>query len=189
MVSLVRAAAAARVPVSVDPNLRPSITPDVDLARSFVTDLLPLAGVVKLSDEDAGVLWPGQGVDAVLTELSAAAIAPLVAVTRGGEGAVLAAGRQRAAVAAPPVRVADTIGAGDSFMAALLAGLLTRDLLPASASTAATLHWLGSLAVDAAAVTCSRPGADPPWARELPALSTTPGSAGHARLPAGNLGA
>jgi fructokinase len=87
------------------------------------------------------------------------------------------------------VRVADTIGAGDSFMAALLAGLLTRDLLPASAWTAATLQWLGGLAVEAAAVTCSRPGADPPWAGELPALARAPGAAGHAGLPARNLGA
>jgi fructokinase len=78
-------------------------------------------------------------------------------------------------------------------MAALLAGLLTRDLLSAPAWTEGALEWLGTLAVEAAAVTCSRPGADPPWAGELPALATGPGSAGHghghADLPAGNLGA
>jgi fructokinase len=189
VLSLVRAAASTGVPVSVDPNLRPSITPDLDRARGLVADLLPLAAVVKLSDEDADVLWPGKENDAVLAQLSGAASAPLVAVTHGGEGAVLAAGQQRAVLTAPPVRVADTIGAGDSFMAALLAGLLTRDLLSAPEWTEATLHWLGALAVEAAAVTCSRPGADPPWAGELPALTAAAGSDRPADIPAGNLGA
>jgi fructokinase len=189
VVALVRAAAGAGVPVSVDPNLRPSITPDLALARRFVADLLPLATVVKLSDEDADVLWPGQQTDPVLTRLASAPHAPLVAMTRGGEGAVLAAGQLRASVAAPPVEVADTIGAGDSFMAALLAGLLTSDLLSAPTRSDHELDWLAALAVQAAAVTCSRPGADPPWARELPALSTGPGPARQVDLPTGNLGA
>jgi fructokinase len=186
---LVRRASAGGVPVSVDPNLRPSITPDLDLARSFVADLLPLAAVVKLSDEDAEVLWPARDTDAVLAALSAAPNAPLVAITRGGDGAVLTAGGLRARAAAPPVQVADTIGAGDSFMAALLAGLLTSGLLGAPGWTEPALGWLGALAVEAAAVTCSRPGADPPWAGELPALAAAPGPARRADLPAGNLGA
>ena len=88
---------------------------------------------------------------------------------------MLAAGRRRADAGAPPVEVADTIGAGDSFMAALLAGLLTHDLLAADAWTEPALEWLAALAVQAAAVTCSRPGADPPWTKELPALERGPG--------------
>jgi fructokinase len=112
--------------------------------------------------------------------LCGAAGAPLVAITRGGDGAVLAAARRRASAGAPPVEVADTIGAGDSFMSALLAGLLTHDLLAAEAPVSShltehTLDWLATLAVEAAAVTCSRPGADPPWPGELPVLSHGPG--------------
>ena len=70
MVALVRAAAAAGVPVSIDPNLRPSITPDLDQARGFVEEMVELASVVKLSDEDAAVLWPGRALDAVLATLA-----------------------------------------------------------------------------------------------------------------------
>jgi fructokinase len=176
---LVRAAASAGVPVSIDPNVRPSLTPDIDQVRVLVEEMLELASVVKLSDEDAEVLWPGQTLETVVSTLAGAPSGPLVAVTRGGEGAVLAVGQRRQQVAAPPVQVADTIGAGDSFMSALLAGLLQHDLLsPRTLTTdetaGDTLAWLGALAIGAAAVTCSRPGADPPWTNELPALAGGP---------------
>lgn len=174
VVTLVREAADAGVPVSVDPNLRPSITPDLDLARGFVEELLRLATVVKLSDEDAGVLWPRQSVDAVLAALSGAPRGPLVAITLGGRGAVLTTAARRASAPGPELEIADTIGAGDSFMAAMLAGLLTHDLLNADAWSQRTLGWLATVAVEAAAVTCSRPGADPPWSRELPRLAAGP---------------
>lgn len=181
VLGLVRAAASAGVPVSIDPNVRPSLTPDVDQVRVVVEEMLELASVVKLSDEDAEVLWPGQALDKVVSTLAGAPSHPLVAVTRGGDGAVLAAGDHRQQVAAPPVEVADTIGAGDSFMAALLAGLLHHGLLApevlaADESAGDPLSWLGALAIEAAAVTCSRPGADPPWANELPALAKGPGT-------------
>lgn len=182
---LVRTAASAGVPVSIDPNVRPSLFPDIDQVRALVEEMLELANVVKLSDEDAEVLWPGQALDTVVSRLAGAPSQPLVAVTRGGEGAVLAAGQRRQQVTAPPVEVADTIGAGDSFMSALLAGLLHHDLLPqdllsrrplAGDRSKDTLTWLGALAIEAAAVTCSRPGADPPWTNELPALAGGPGT-------------
>ncbi len=178
VVALAREAASAGVPVSVDPNLRPSITPDLEQARGFVDEILPLASVVKLSDEDADVLWPDRPLDALLTDLAGAPAAPLVAVTRGGEGALLAAGRRRGEAAAGAVEVADTIGAGDSFMAALLAAALQHGLVGGEACTAPALDWLARTAVDAASITCSRPGADPPWAAELPALAAGPAAAG-----------
>ncbi len=178
VVALTREASSAGVPVSVDPNLRPSITPDLDQARTYVQQVIELASVVKLSDEDAEVLWPGREPHSVLDTLSGAPGAPLVAMTRGGEGAVLAAGGRRGRAPARPVEVSDTIGAGDSFMAALLAGLLVHDLADPAGWTAAALDWLTGVAVEAAAVTCSRPGADPPWASELPALADGPVPAG-----------
>lgn len=100
----------------------------------------------------------------------------MVVVTRGGEGpwGITAAGE--AAVAAPRVEVADTVGAGDSFMAALLSGLVDRGLdgaqnrkdlreLPAEALAELLAH-----AARAAAVTVSRPGANPPTRAEMNAL-------------------
>ena len=174
VLALTREASAAGVPVSVDPNLRPSITPDIEQARGYVQPMMTLASIVKLSDEDADVLWPGQGPDAVLDLLAAAPGEPLVAMTRGGAGASLGAGGSRRAAAGREVAVADTIGAGDSFMAALLAGALLHDLVGADAWTTPVLDWLGGVAVEAASITCSRPGADPPWASELPALAAAP---------------
>jgi len=173
VVALARAASSAGVPVSVDPNLRPSITPDIEQARGYVEQIMALASIVKLSDEDADVLWPGRGPLPVVDALSGSPGAPLVAMTRGSEGAVLATGPDRGRAAARPVDVADTIGAGDSFMAALLAGVLLHDL-PGAGGWAPALDWLAGLAVEAAAVTCSRPGADPPWAGELRALASGP---------------
>jgi fructokinase len=96
----------------------------------------------------------------------------LVVVTRGAQGAW--AWTATAHVAAPPVRVAvvDTVGAGDTFQAALLAtlaerGLLTRDAL--DGLSADTLQQVLGFAAQAAAITCSRRGADLPRRAELPA--------------------
>lgn len=174
VLGLVRTAVTAGVAVSLDPNLRPGVTPDVDSARVLVEEMAELATVVKLSDEDASVLWPDRALGTLLSALADAPGAPLVVVTRGPSGAVLAAGRHRASAPAPAVQVADTIGAGDSVMSALLAGLLEHDLVHRSTWTEPVLEWLGELAVGAAATTCSRPGADPPWAAELPALARGP---------------
>ena len=174
VLALTREASSAGVPVSVDPNLRPSITPDIEQARGYVEPMVTLASIVKLSDEDADVLWPGKGPDAVLEMLATAPGAPLVAMTRGGAGASLGTGARRVRAVGRAVDVADTIGAGDSFMAALLAGVLLHDLADTDRWTAPVLDWLGAVAVEAASITCSRPGADPPWASELPALAAGP---------------
>lgn len=153
--------------VSVDPNVRPSITPDRDAVLTTLEPLFDEADVVKLSDEDAAWLWPDHDVDAVLDGLLAHGTA-LAAVTLGGSGCAMASARGRIRVPAPRVDVADTIGAGDSFMAGLLAGVL------ASGGGVTDLDEdelgrLASLALACAAVTVSRPGADPPTRDELPA--------------------
>lgn len=181
VLGLVREAVSAGVAVSLDPNLRPGVTPDVDSARGLVEEMAELATVVKLSDEDAGVLWPDRALATLLAALADAPGAPLVALTRGQEGAVLAAGRRRASTGAPDVDIADTIGAGDSFMSALLAGLLEHDLVERATWSEPVLAWLGALAVGAAAITCSRPGADPPWAEELRDLAQGPRGAAAGR--------
>jgi fructokinase len=92
-----------------------------------------------------------------------------VVITRGGDGA-LAVGRDvRVEVPAPAIKVVDTVGAGDSLMAALITGLLSRGLLGEqrlAGLTSDELHDVVDYAVKAAAITCTRHGADPPTAAE-----------------------
>ncbi len=115
--------------LSVDPNVRPSITPDRGAVLATLEPLLAEADVVKCSDEDAAWLWPDRDVDAVLDGLLAAG-ATLAAVTLGGSGCAIASHGARRRIAAPAVTVADTIGAGDSFMAGLLAAVLATGTAP-----------------------------------------------------------
>ncbi|MBU2111334.1 MAG: carbohydrate kinase, partial [Actinobacteria bacterium] len=133
-----------------------------------VEALVSLADVVKVSDEDLEVLWPDLTVDEAAGRL--AGLGPrAVVVTRGGDGASWVEADRRVDVASRPVTVADTIGAGDTFAAALVDGLWTHGLLggrlPVLADDVVTdllIH-----AARAAAVTVSRPGADPPYRTEL----------------------
>ncbi len=184
---LVAAARSAGVPVSFDPNARPGVTPDLDDVRRRSRLLAGGATVVKLSDEDAAVIYPGTDPERVARDLAELPDVRLAAVTLGGGGLLLDDGNEAVTVRAPSIEVADTIGAGDTVMATLLASLLAHDMLavaPQSADRPTTIRgsadqnprivglgWLGELAVTAAAITCSRPGADPPWRSELPGLA------------------
>ncbi len=164
---LVARARAAGVPVSFDPNVRPALAPDLESVRQRVRALTTAATIVKLSDEDAATLDGDP--DAVVDDL--ASLGPsLVAMTRGSAGSELRSGPTRVDVAAGPVTVADTIGAGDAWMAGLLFGVVSEAWQSRAEYSAAELDWLGRLAGTTAAITCSRPGADPPWRHELPAL-------------------
>ena len=116
--------------VSYDPNARPSLMGRPEQARETIESAIALADVVKLSDEDVEWLCPGESLDEVLRawgELGPA----VVVVTRGGEGAVVRLTRtgEQLALPAPRVEVVDTVGAGDSFMAGLVSGLLDAGLL------------------------------------------------------------
>jgi fructokinase len=116
--------------VSYDPNARPSLMGRPEQARHTVESNVALSDVVKLSDEDVAWLCPGESLDEVTRawgELGPA----LVVVTRGGEGAVVRVTRtgELQALPAPVVQVVDTVGAGDSFMAGLVSGLIDAGLL------------------------------------------------------------
>ncbi len=162
--------------ISYDPNARPSIIKDVRHAREQAEKFVRLSDVVKASDEDLEWLYPGTDPkDAARKWLAMGGTEgpAIVVVTRGGDGpwAVCAAGE--AVCAVPPAKVVDTVGAGDSFMAALLAALVDRELDGAQrrdALRAITREKLGELiryAARAAAITVSRPGANPPTRSEL----------------------
>lgn len=162
--------------ISYDPNARPSIIKDAAYARAQAEKFVALADVVKASDEDLQWLYPGTDPQETARKWLATGGTEgpaVVVVTQGGEGpwAVCAAGE--AACPVPPTSVVDTVGAGDSFMAALLAALVDRELDGAQrrdALRAITREQLGELlsyAARAAAITVSRAGANPPTRKEL----------------------
>jgi fructokinase len=157
------------VTVTLDPNARPTITPDPVSTWAAVRALAALSDLVKLSDEDCEFLRAGSTPDEIAAELLSVDRTKCVVITRGGEGAIGVTRTGRVEVAAPAIEVVDTVGAGDSFMSALIAGLQARGLLGAARLEALdeeTLHAVVDYAVKAAAITCTRHGADPPTAAE-----------------------
>jgi fructokinase len=162
----------AEVFVSYDPNVRPAFVSDPIEAWRDVCALAGLARLVKLSDEDLQVLRPGVPVPDLAGELLAGEATELVIVTAGGQGSTAFTEGCTVPVEAPTVDVVDTVGAGDSFMAATLALLVGWELTvvgPGALSVLSedTLRILLGGAIAAAAVTCSRRGANPPTRLEL----------------------
>ncbi len=159
--------------VTYDPNMRPSLMAPPLQTRPLVEHLVGLADVVKVSDEDLEWLAPGGDPLEVARRWAGAGPAAVI-VTRGGQGAVaVTSSGLLVEVPSLPVTVADTVGAGDSFMGGLVDGLWTAGLL--GAERRADLHaassevWTRVLERCAriAAITVSRPGANPPTAAEL----------------------
>lgn len=171
--------ARATATVTFDPNARPLLMGGPTEVLGVVRQMLRVADVVKASEEDVGWLLPGRSPADVAAEWATHGPA-LVIVTCGADGAVAAGAAaglvERGGVA---VDVVDTVGAGDSFMSAVVAGLYSRDLLGADRREALRglrapeIDGLLAEAVSAAALTCSRPGADPPDASELDAFLRT----------------
>ncbi|MHC5797282.1 carbohydrate kinase family protein [Lacisediminihabitans sp. FW035] len=177
--TLLEAAAARRAIVTFDPNIRPSIVGAKTESLAVVERLAALATVVKVSDEDAAWLFGELTPDEVIDRLLAMG-ATLAIVTLGSSGAVLATARDRATVPGHTVAVADTIGAGDSFMSAvvqrisalLASGVEAEAIADGSAIGASVLADIGDFAVSCAAVTVSRPGSNPPTMAEAIAEAT-----------------
>ncbi|RFU11653.1 carbohydrate kinase [Rhodobacteraceae bacterium W635] len=157
--------------VMMDPNIRPGFIKDAGRYRERLARMLASADIAKVSDEDLAWLYPDAGdMPAQLAQLRAAGPA-IVVLTRGAMGATatLADGTE-VHVDAPPVTVADTVGAGDTFNAGLLASLSAQGVLGKAglrALTPAQLQEALTLAARTAAVTVSRAGANPPWRWEL----------------------
>jgi len=161
---------APRAVTMLDPNVRPSFIADEAAYRARIAGMIAQADIVKVSDEDlTWLMGLGDTVDHARALIGQGA--RLVCVTEGARGAVAhhAAGHLR--VPAPRAEVVDTVGAGDTFNAGLLAGLheagaLTKRWFDAPDEDA--LEAALKLGVAAAAVTVSRAGADPPRRDELP---------------------
>ena len=165
-------AAREHATTSFDPNCRPAISPDAAAARRQAEVFVAASDIVKASDEDLRWLYPDRAPEESLQawlELGPA----VVALTRGASGPVILSGNGRVEMAAEPIRVSDTVGAGDSFMAGLISGLAKLGALGAEGRrqlqtlTLDQLHAVASYANRAAAITCSRKGANPPWSAEL----------------------
>ena len=156
--------------VSFDPNIRPFVTPDRDAVKPLVERQVSLAHVVKASEEDLEWLYPGRAVEESLAAW--ARLGPRFCVaTRGETGALAVLGDKRIKVPAPAIDVVDTVGAGDSFMSALLSAMDRDQALGANAgapTSAALEKWL-RFAAAASAITCTRKGSDPPTRAEVEA--------------------
>lgn len=158
--------------ISYDPNLRPELMGSPEQMRPHVESLVAGADVVKLSEDDALWICPDDDpVDLVATWLR---LGPSVVVlTRGAVGALAVCSGGSVTVAAPSIDVVDTVGAGDSFSSGLLDGLWRQGLLGVAARDALgdiqpeTLAEVLDHASAVAAVTVSRPGADPPTLADL----------------------
>ena len=163
--------------LSYDPNCRPTLIHNVDEGRAWAEKFVSLSTVVKASDEDLQWLYPDRSLDDTARawlDLGA----ELMVITRGEDGPIAFTKKYPEGISQPAhrVEVADTVGAGDSLMAALIAGLLDRGIAGAEARakvaalTAEDIADLLRFSATAAGITVSRAGANPPTREELDAV-------------------
>ncbi|MEX2520752.1 MAG: carbohydrate kinase [Paracoccaceae bacterium] len=165
--ALARREAAFRI-ISFDPNVRPNVEPDMGVWRRAAEEMSSLADIVKISADDAALIWPGRPLGDILDWFRERGAA-LAIGTMGAAGAMAVGGFGELEIAPAPARVVDTVGAGDSFMAAVLAGTLAQAPGKAALKTLAAddARAILDFAASAAAVSCSRRGADPPRREEI----------------------
>ena len=166
--ALLRRAHAEGRLVVIDPNIRSAVIADADAYRRRFAEWMASVDIVKLSGEDASWLAHGPAGSTPQDWIDAGVTAVLI--TAGSDGIDVITAGMSVRVPAPKVSVADTIGAGDSIMGALVhrldrVGALSREALGGLSEG----QWreVAEFAAKVAAVTVSRPGADPPWASEL----------------------
>jgi fructokinase len=169
--------------ISYDPNARPFLMGEPEDVRAKIEQLVGLSDVVKASDEDIAWLYDGAPLPDIL-QLWGRLGPELLVVTRGEGGVLIGFGNtdELTSVDAPVVKVVDTVGAGDSFMAGMVSGLLDAGLLGGiqarvrlRSASMADVRPAVDRALACAAITVSRAGADPPHLAEL----ATPPGTGH----------
>ena len=157
--------------ISLDPNIRSIVEPNMKLWQERVEELIPLADILKVSDEDLGLLYPNTNPEEVIKTWLATGLR-LAVLTKGSDGSILYSAHSQVLIETPKVLVEDTVGAGDTYQAAILdcVGSLIDEFglnqwheqLSKDA-----LHKIGEYAAAAAAITCSRQGADLPSKTEV----------------------
>ena len=149
--------------IMIDPNIRPSFVTDEKRFRARMSRMMASADIVKTSDEDLEWLNGTTDVSALLETGST----KVVLLTRGSEGVTVLTKNKEMHVPAQKATVVDTVGAGDTFNAGFLAGLAAQNALSKERLLHADLAMAAQLGAQAAAVTVSRAGANPPWKNEL----------------------
>ncbi len=153
--------------VMLDPNIRPALVADEGEYRGRLDAVIARSTIVKGSDADLAWLYPDLDLEAAVDRILGAGVRVVVA-TQGAQGALGASNNVRVRVPAPTVEVVDTIGAGDSFGAALLAWLHDHGALGTNVVLGADeLQSALVFACLVASLTCGRAGAEPPWRAEL----------------------
>jgi fructokinase len=155
--------------IAYDPNIRLNVEPEIRRWREALQWMLPRTHLLKVSEEDLGLLYPGQDAAALAAQWLAQGVAWVV-VTRGASGAEAFSAHATIHVDPAPATVVDTVGAGDTFQAAMLAALAERDAAAPEALRrlrSNRMHEVLAFAARAAAITCSRRGADMPRRNEL----------------------
>lgn len=149
--------------LSFDPNIRQSLLGSHRHVLAAFERFCEMVDVLKLSDEDAGWLYPTKTLGEVLDSALARGVR-LAVGTKGAEGAVLVSRAAQAKVAARASEVVDTVGAGDAFMSSLISSVIKTGLRVYRQDE---LERIGEQAALAAAITVSRSGAMPPTRHEL----------------------
>jgi fructokinase len=155
--------------IAYDPNVRLNVEPDLSRWRAVVEQMVALSHFVKVSDEDLALLYSRETPEQVAARWIAVGVS-LVTVTRGGRGASSWTRNAKVDVPSLSVKVVDTVGAGDTFQAALLSWLDEQDKLSATAMASLDTQALEAMlkfASKASSITCSRRGADMPRRNEL----------------------
>jgi fructokinase len=153
--------------VSIDPNLRTLLVP-VDSYRRWIDRWARLSDIVRLSEDDLDQLWPGWTPEQAAAHLHRCGV-PLAVVSLGAAGAFASLRGEQVRVPIAPTVLVDTVGAGDSFHGGLLHSLAENGYLGGRLDTLTTHGLIQALtfASRVSAITCSRAGANPPWASEL----------------------
>lgn len=156
--------------ITLDPNVRLNPEPNIELWRERIATLVPLVDLIKVSDEDLSLLYPEQDPQQVIKRWLEHRC-QIVFLTRGGDGAsVFSRQHGHWSVPAVSVKIADTVGAGDTFQAALITWLTEHDLDSVEGMQQLAREQIDAMlrfAVQAAALTCSKTGPDLPYRQQL----------------------
>ena len=158
------------VKVSLDPNVRPSLIAEPDVYRQRIKNLMTEVDILKLSDEDLLWLFNDSADETnALAELEVIARAEILIVTKGSQGSAIFHEKKWHEITSHPVeKLSDSVGAGDTFMASVLAWVMKQEKL--NELTLLELNEKKELlnyAAKAAALNCEKQGCNPPWENEL----------------------
>ncbi len=169
LLSLVQRESGQRL-ISLDPNVRLNPEPDIDVWRQRINQLIPYADLIKVSDEDLDLLYPGQD-PLQIAQSWLEQRCQLLFLTRGSQGAsVFSRVHGHWSLPSHPITVADTVGAGDTFQAAVIAWLTEQGLDSIEGLQQLSQVQIAALldfACRAAALTCSKTGPDLPYRHQL----------------------